>query len=549
MKRAGQFEVGRDMRPGWYMRAHGRRTPVPAWCDAQRICRAVILVLGVYALLLLAGATGLLPRQFAARTALAASAVPQPIGTVALISPSSEQGPVGAELTVQGSGWSTSQAQIAIGAATSRANCANPNAGGSTGWVAILATAPLSGGSFNQSFTWPASLSASSPYNLCAAPSSAGQPTSGGGVPAQQTFTVRSAQPPTLSLSSSAVEVGQPFTITGNNFYGVSSIKISINNVFNQSVQPDGGGSFIVTVTPTAGQAGDANILAQSPPEGNAPPVLTATAQITVLGAATVTPAATSSPSPSPAVESTSTAANSGGTLGGSSSSGGGGGLVIVLIIAILLVLALIAGAVVFLMLRRRGGPGTEFPGGQGGPGGGDWGGYSGPGRGTGPVPQYGQSAPGNYGTTNVYGASGFHPQQNTYPGQQVGGVSQWDNAPPEGGAAHWDLPDDSAPGPDWQPRPMSGNRRQYEDPSYPPYGAPDQTPVDPYNPPATGPSAPPDPWSGTAGGYDNSTGYPPPGRGGYPPNPARPQRPDGSGNPGGDTRGPGGTNPANQDW
>lgn len=548
------------MRPNRDVAAGGERLLIRTRRLALRGLNSIVLAGALCALLLLAGAAGLLSRQFAAPFALAAPFPAQPPQNVSLVSPSSGQGPVGAKLTVQGSDWTSSI--VTVGIATSTANCANPTAGSDSGWIyTVPAAVGTTNGSFTFSFTWPASLTAGSPYYLCAAPGS--QPPNGSGVPSQQTFTVRSSQPPTLSLSSSTVQVGQPFTITGNNFYGVPSVTISINNVFNQSATPDSNGSFIVTVTPTAGQAGNANILAQSPPEGNNPPVLTAVAQITVLGAPTVTPDPSPSPSPSPSVDTTSTAASSGGTLGTTSTdSGGGGGLIIALIIAILLVLAAIAGAVTFLVLRRRGGPGREFPGGpgSGGPGGpgGDWGGYSGPGRGTGPVPQFGQTATGRYSATGAYGPTGYYPQPDPYASQQVGGVAQWDDAPQTGGVAAWDDREESVPGPDWQPRPMSNNRRRYDDPSYPSYAAPDEPPVDPYGGvPTAGGYPPPDPWGGATGGYTNPPpGYVPPGRAtGYPPNPAHGQPPDDSyqnddWNPGGGGgRGPSGTNPANQGW
>lgn len=539
--------------------AAGDRLPLTRHIHhAQRILGEIILAAALCALLLPAGAAGFLPRQFAAPVALGAPLPAQANLSISLFSPSSGQGPVGAKLTVGGSAGGNSQ--VAIGAASSAANCANPTAGSSTGWITTFGSAPQgSDGNYSFSFTWPSSLTAGTPYALCAVAAPGGQPANSGGVPASQPYTVRSAQPPTLSLSSSTVQVGQPFTITGNNFFGMPTINISINSVFYQSVQPDGNGSFIVTVTPTAAQAGNTNILAQSPSEGNSAPVLTATAQITVLGAPTVTPDPT--PSPSPSVEATSTAVNSGGVGGSTStSSGGGGGLIIVLIIAILLVLAVIGGAITFLVLRRRGDGGSAYPGGPGGPGsGGDWGGY--PGRGTGPVPQYGygQSATGQFGAAGSYGPTGAYPQPDPYASQQMGGVANWDDAPPMGGGAGWDDPGGSAPGPDWQPRPMSGSQRRYDDPSYPPYTAPGQAP-DPY-----GGYPPPDPWASTQGGYgEPPRGSAPPGRGntGYPPNPSRRPPPDdpwntgddeqgGGWNPGprGGTRGPGGTNPTNQGW
>lgn len=553
------------MRPNWSVGAGGRnlftRTIRRTMRHSRQLYAALILAMGLSALLLLTAVAGLAPNQSIAAAApdLSPTATPPTNSTLSLVSPSSGQGPVGATVTLQGSGWPSGQ--VGVGLAPSAEACTTP----STGWTNYFQTFSVGAdGAFTYSFTWPAGVDASSPYYLCAA--AGGQSASSGGIAAQQTYTVRSSQPPTLSLSSSNVEVGQPFTITGSSFYGEPTVNISINNVFNQAAHPDGNGSFIVTVTPTASQAGNASILAQSPAENGGKPVLTAAAQISVLGAPTVTPA----PSPTPTVAPTSTSASSGGTLGGGNSGGSGGdntGLIIGLIVAIVLVLLLIGGAITFLVLRRRGG-GQEFPGGPAGPGGpgGGWGGYPGSG-GTGPVPQYGQGNSGHFGAAGAggYGGSGFYPEQGAYPGSgvQIGGVAQWDDAPTAGGmggiggGASWGAPEESAPGPDWQPRPMSGSRSRYDDPSYPPYPAQEEAPVDPYG--ATGPGAypPPDPWSSGTSGFSGPTqGYPQPGRGtGYPPpNPPRRQPPENNWNgedwnQGGDTRGSGGTNPTNQGW
>lgn len=519
----------------------GRRLATRIGHHALRALAAVVLTVGLSALLMLADATGLLPRQFAAPSARGSHFLPQGNNTIALLSPSSGQGPVGAEITVQGSQWT--DAEVAIGAASSAANCANPTAGSASGWVASFGTTTqITGGSFTFSFPWPASLSSGGPYTLCAAPS--GQSNATGISSSPQTYTVRSAQPPALTLSSSTVQVGQPFTITGSSFYGAPTVTVTVNGTKIHSVQPDGNGSFVVSYTPTVAQVGDDSIQAQSPPEGNAPPVLTASAQIIVSDAPTVTPSPT--PSPTPTIEPTATGAVSGQVSGNPpSSGGGGGGLIIALVIAILLLLALLAGIAVFLIMRRRGGPGSDYPGGPGGPG--DWGGYPGPGRGTGPVPQYGQTAPGRYGATNFYGPGTPYPAQDTYPGAgpQMGGVSQWGNASQAGGVFQWDDPGDSAPGPDWQPRPMSG--RQYEDSGYPTYQPPQDAP-------ASGASGPPDPWGGTTTGYSGPPQRPTPPR-------SAPQRQDNGWddgdpdqpatdwNPRGGTRGPGGTNPTNGGW
>jgi hypothetical protein len=116
------------MRPARRLTLDARRIRGVARGVALRVSGSLVLAVGLCTLLMLSDAAGLLPRQFAAPAARSARFgaqpnPPQPNGNLALVSPSSGQGPVGATLTVSGSTWNTSQ--VAIGAATSSANCAN----------------------------------------------------------------------------------------------------------------------------------------------------------------------------------------------------------------------------------------------------------------------------------------------------------------------------------------------------------------------------------------------------------------------------------------
>lgn len=473
---------------------------------AARVPAIVLLAAGVFALALLLQATQTpADAPWAAPVAHAAGNA-DPGATLTLVSPSSGQGPVGAHLTVSGSGWTSGS--VAVGAAQSAANCAT----GPT-WMTTFKVETPSGGSFSDSFIWPSSLS-SGVYYLCAAPANAGAPTAAGGV-AGQTYTVKASSPPALILSTSSVQVGQPVTINGSNFVGVSSVNLSYGNTGAgmtpiQTVSPDGNGNFAVQFQPNGTVTGNVTIAAaSSPDQGAQQPALSTTASLLVTAAPTATPTPSPSPSPSPSPEPTSTTAIVA-SPPTTHTDTGGNGLIVLLIVGIVLSLLVILGAVAFLLLRRRGGPGEGYPGGPGGPGGG----YSG----TGPVTSYGQSATGygpaptgRYSTTGTYGRSGMFDVPEPYNGPQVGGVAQWEEPDP--------LPDS-----DWQPRPMSGSRARFDDPSYPPYpttgypqegysggqsGAPVPAPVPDY-------SGPPDPWASAAGMASGDVwgGAPPAGRG-----------------------------------
>lgn len=503
-------EVGRDMRasgrPGGHIGFAARRLTA----HAARVTAVALLVGCVCALGLLLQATQAAPRPFVAPVAQAAGHLDAP-GSLTLVSPSSGQGPVGAHVTVRGSGWAVGS--VAIGAAQSAANCAS-----GTTWSVTFTTQPTSGGTFSATFTWPSSLS-SGAYALCAAPAQGSGPAAAGGA-AGQTYTVKASSPPALSLSTFNAQVGQTITINGSNFVGVSNVNISVVRngapTLITTVNPDGNGSFATQYQPTTADVGNVNITAASATDEDAPPALTAQASLVVGAVATATPSPSPSPSPSPTAEATATVGAL--TTTNDTHSGGGNGLIILLIVGIVLSLLVIIGAVAFLLLRRRGGPEQGYPGGQGGPGGG-YGGYSG----TGQVTSYGQSATGygptptgQYSAAGGYGRSGMFDVPAPYDGPQVGGVAQWDEPEP-------------LPGADWQPRPMSGARSRYDDPNY------NQNPTTGY-PGAGYPGAgypaggetgepvpapvpdyygPPDPWANASGAYggDARGNNPPAGR------------------------------------
>lgn len=478
-----------------------------------RVPAVVLLAAGVFALALLLQATQ--PPQAAmpwAAPVVRAAGNPDTGPTLTLVSPSSGQGPVGAHLTVSGSGWTGGS--VAVGAASSATNCVS----GQT-WTTTFATFTPSSGSFSGVVNWPSSLS-SGTYALCAAAAESGVPAAAGGVAASQTYTVKASSPPALTLSDYTVQVGRTVTINGSNFVGVASVNLSYGNQSVgmtpiQTVNPDGNGNFAVQFTPSGtGVTGNVTIAAASSPDpGAQQPALSTTASLVIAAAPTATPSPSPSPSPTPTAQATSTSAALAAPPTKTDTSGGNG-LIIFLIVGIVLSLLVILGAVAFLLLRRRGGPDTGYPGGPGGPGGG----YSG----TGPVTSYGQSATGygpaptgRYSTSGTYGRSGMLDVPEPYTGPQIGGVAQWEEPDP--------LPD-----PGWQPRPMSGSRARFDDPSYPQYPATGY-PTEGYPGGQPGPgvpapvpdyqggyNGPPDPWASAAGapGGDLWGGPPQAGRG-----------------------------------
>ena len=459
--------------------------------QGQRLVIAATLALLASVLLLLADAAGAVPASLLPHTPLHArsahamaitasaatdtptpTATPQPqVPVISLVSPSAGSGPVGAHISIKGHSFSGTTATIY--AAT------QPDCGGSQ---ATLTTPSLSNGAFGTtSFIWPTNLS-NGTYYICANNLTSGAPS----------YQVLGSGPPTLSLSASTASTGDTVTVTGSNFVGSpggTTINITESSggtpltLNGATLGPDGSFSITETLSKTI-VGNNVTINAYSPPEGGAQPVLQASASLSVQ-----------SLTPSPTVEVTPTQSAIGGpTSPGTSATPRAGGtwLVVLLIVGIVLALLVILGVVAYLVLRGRNGGergvGGDFPGG-GGAGG------------------YGQGATGRYSQVGQYGRSGIFDTPNAYTepyaGPPVGGVSQWDEQ-------------DATPGPDWQPRPMTGygqsdadtqvsNFNQY--PDYP-AGASQQPvrqgthpPVDPWDTPSNQASLP---------GRTPSAAYPP---------------------------------------
>jgi|GEM_PF-1094747 hypothetical protein len=452
---------------------------------ARLFAAAAALALLLFAAPLLTGAFA--PLQIANIQAIQAQPLKSPTATdtptntpvttpphISLVSPSSGKGPVGAHVTVQGSNFSGSSATL-FGATQS-------DCGGQTG---SLTTASVSGGTISTTFIWPLSFSPRT-YYICAA----------GMTSSSAAYQVLTSSPPTLSLSASTIQMGQQLIIQGSNFAGLpsgatvalteSTTQPSSGNAITLPVNAvaDGNGGFSVTWTVDGPYNGSVTINAYGDTEGSAPAVLQASAVVNIGAAPTATATANASPS-AVATASVNTGVTPTNTGGGSSA-----GLIILLITGIILSLLVILGVVIFLTVRNRGNQGQ----GQA-PGYGDYGGYGGGGTGTAQVPQFGQGM-----TNGMFPTNGQFAQRGTgrfeatqqYGGQQAGAVSQWDDM-------------DSQPGPDWQPRPMTGH--------YPDYDTGDASQYGPYTGQYQGQGQgaypPVDPWDDGSASYGGPGGYP----------------------------------------
>lgn len=390
-----------------------------------------------------------------------------------LVNPTNGLGPVGTHVTLSGSAFQGTQATIFAATDPGCQNQSGP-----------LGTVPLNNdGTFTKAILWPLALGPGN-YYICG----------NGMTNSAVQFQVISANPPTLALSTTHINTGDPLTVTGTNFTGPPAgtevsllLEIAGGNINlpKATIGPDG--SFTTTLKTDNLPQGSATLLALAEQSGNADAALQATAGLDIGQASTPTP--TASPSPSP------TAATSGTTAPQQTDKGSGGGGILLIVLAIVVVLLGGLGAAAFFLLRQRGEPGGGFPNGGGGfggfPGGSGFGGSTDRTVAMGPYGSpYSTSRPGMPGQPGGFARSGM-----------------FDAPAPLGGVGQWDETDASQPDPTWQPRPMTGRR---------PYDAPAQSypPEDATLPPLESGYGPADPWAGastgaTAGQDDE---FPPPG-------------------------------------
>jgi hypothetical protein len=177
---------------------------------------------------------------------------------------------------------------------------------------------------------------------------------------------------------------------------------------------------------------------------GAARPVLQAAAQVVVQAAGTATVTVTVAP----------TATAVGGGTSGNQQPNDNTGLV-ALVIGIVALLAILLGIAAFLLLRRGNGSDGDDPYGGSGTSGyapGEYPGYAARNRETAKVPQIGMT--GRQPAVGQYGRSGSYELPTGFDGRPTGGVSRWEEPDP-------------LPGPDWQPRPMSGHPQDYQPTSF----------------------------------------------------------------------------------
>lgn len=359
------------------------------------------------------------------------TATPNPPPNLALVSPSSGQGPVGARITLAGANWTVSS--VTIGVALATASCDTPASYEQT----IGFVAPQPTGALEYAFTWPVSLPPhAAPYVICAfAP---------GLAPASVTYQVRSALPPTLSLSDAVVAPGQIDTISGTNFFGASSVEVSVLDPAGvkttlEKPTPAADGSFSITYTPKPTDLGLVTVLATSPVEGGALPALEASVTVNVQSEA----APTTAPRPTftPVIAPTNT------PMGAVASSRPSLDLRAGLVVALVLALLALAGSglVIFFRLRAERQRGEELARRV---------------RTRGLLVAAGKIGDLESDTDPSMLATGGQRTTRRFP------VAEKEDGEYESADTGWD--EDEGPGPDWLPRPMTGSRPILSDESYP---------------------------------------------------------------------------------
>jgi hypothetical protein len=327
-------------------------------------------------------------------------------------------------MTLAGAHWTVSG--VTIGVALAATDCDTPSS-----WEQTIGfVTPKPTGALDYSFTWPAALPpVGTPYAICALATAL--------APASVTYQVRSALPPTLSLSNAVVAPGQSVTVNGANFIGAPSVDVNLvdpagakRSLGKQTPATDG--SFSFSYTPKPADLGLVTVTATSPAEGGALPALAASVTVNVQSAQapTVTPRPTFTPASAPTKTPGGTVAPSQPTLD----------LRAGLVVALTLALLALAGSAFVLYFRLRAERQREELAQR---------------MRTRRLPV----AAGRIGdlesdTDPSMLATGEHRTTRRF---AVAGNEEDDG---------WD--EDEGPGPDWQPRPMTGSMPIFADDSYP---------------------------------------------------------------------------------
>lgn len=442
-------------------------------------------------------------------TAHAATRDPMP-PTFSITSPTFSgvvEGPVGANVMVKApsSTW-TPNATITLSAITDASGVACD-----AGSTPINTPSPITvgaDGSFSASFPWPSNLGEANntptTYDLCANESNGGAQV---GMSTNK-FIVLTTQAPTITLSTTTVQVKQTLTISGSFWLPQSQLFFSLNGAAAdpsqaeplptspQQVFPDGSGNFNATVTiPSDRIGGPAThnglviTVGMGTPQGTTYPVQVTSPQLTINPA----PHPTATPKPTATATSTPANTSTASTPGTSSKTD----KLLIGLLGLIAVVLLLAGIIV-AVLALRGRTGRDIP----------------------PAAQ--ERTPS--GGFSPYGGNNFG--QSTFD-ETVAGGPDWRYQQPQRPSSLWDDADDDR----WQPpgRPWSGARAgsPYSDRGAPPpvrrYDDDDDDRYrtrmgDPYQPPPPSRSAGPPPVSRPMG--------PPPSRPMAGPPPSRPTPP-----------------------
>jgi hypothetical protein len=222
-------------------------------------------------------------------------------------------------------------------------------------------------GTFETSFIWPTSLNQpNQQYSICAiTPNHISANTKDGNGP----FTVLTANPPAISVSSTSISAGNTITVTGENWVPPQQVDVAVtlgqgqSSIATASVTSNGlsSGTFTATLTIPANAASGNYIVTASTPNnllslaytnGTQALTVTGSATPTVTTTPTVTPTATSTPTSSQTPSATQTAIANG--LNGNSSSGGNNVLIFALLIVLAVVILGIGGVLVFILAQRK---------------------------------------------------------------------------------------------------------------------------------------------------------------------------------------------------
>ncbi|HLW00811.1 MAG TPA: hypothetical protein VKT82_19285 [Ktedonobacterales bacterium] len=357
------------------------------------------------------------------------------------------EGPVGATVSVQGSGWAVTSADVQVTLAdeqndtSGQPGSACQNGGPQVSIAGLSQQQPDGSGNFTVSFVWPAAAAATGhAYWVCG---QQGGTTS----PGVSAFTVLSSNPPSLQVSDdSQAFPGGTIKVSGQNWLpGNQPITVVVTPCLNcdpgytstATVNSAADGSLNVTVNvPTQAKIGNQLFVtaANASSDPSLPPALNVNdssnaPRFTVTSQATPTPTPTPSPTPTVGVTATATSTPAAGGSVNTTNTSSSNTILVILLAAVGVVLLIAAGIAVALFLRSRG-PTPDGPV-KGGPPYGDGPGY-GPPRGqysSGPRrtgPSYDQPS---YPDTNAeyYGAP---PPRSGPPGQGWRNAGGWQGNP-----------------------------------------------------------------------------------------------------------------------